>query len=690
MKGWILVPKKGLFILTFIMLFFLGNLGVAHAETNYALGKPFYTTLDNTFKQDILTDGKTYTTPYYGLGGTGSPIAVTIDLKGVYDINKIKVWHYWADSRTYYGTKTEVSEDGQNWYAVFDSSISGAYQETQYGRTYWFPVRKVRFIRDWLNGSTANTSNHWVEIQAFGPENSTVNTLNSGWSWSGESIDGLSGRFSGNVTLSTDKAIGKYSVQVTTKDDPYDWGHYGFYDTFKSIDTDIYSKVSIWVKPGRNGKILRFWIRDELEGRDEQITSNKNHDGFFKVGEDLESGKWNKITLDLKQTDFGGVAKNASNLQLITNEYSTWYWDEARTIYSPVVKLNISNMPNNYTQLVNGSVRYKLATVSSSTNSLSWNFNQDGNFEGWAITSYVSGSVSGGSLNLTSSTVDPYIYSPSVSINAATNRYIKIRMKNNTSSQQAQIFWLTNYDGNWNEYKSKVFPINPNSDYTEYVVDVGSNSFWRNTITQLRFDPGTTTGVFNVDYINVQTQSDAAYFTTPTVLATSTDPTTFPNGRIEKISINSNDVDTNGIPTQLQNSNKLVSANTSKIIVSGDGNKVFYLNSSDNNKLYLFDKLTQVNRKLLDYTDIVEMKTGYWGGVIFFTRFDGSNYTLWYYDIRDNSSKLMANVIDPVKFTILTGDWNVLYYSSYNGNSYITAQDIRGGIWYWVPLFIPA
>ena len=26
---------------------------------------------------------------------------------------------------------------------------------------------KVRYIRDWLNGSNANTSNHWVEIQAF-------------------------------------------------------------------------------------------------------------------------------------------------------------------------------------------------------------------------------------------------------------------------------------------------------------------------------------------------------------------------------------------------------------------------------------------------------------------------------------------------------------------------------------------
>lgn len=34
--------------------------------------------------------------------------------------------------------------------------------------------RPVRYIRDWLNGSTANTSNHWLEIQAIDPSGTNV------------------------------------------------------------------------------------------------------------------------------------------------------------------------------------------------------------------------------------------------------------------------------------------------------------------------------------------------------------------------------------------------------------------------------------------------------------------------------------------------------------------------------------
>lgn len=692
-----MVFKKSLCVTLCIMIVMtlFSSLVVAQTPINLALGKPFTTTLDNTQRQDIVTDGKTYSTPYLDVLGTGIPVAVTVYLKEAYDINQIKVWHYWADNRTYYGTKTEVSEDGQNWYVIFDSSVSGTYQETYDGRTYNFPVRKVRYIRDWLNGSTANAFNHWVEIQAFGPENSSATIQNSGWSWEGEAIDGLAGRFSGPVTLSTDKVVGKYSVKVITKDDPYNAAHYGFWSTFKDIDTDFYSKVSFWVKPGPNAKWVVFYISDSLKVNNasypnywaEYITSDKNHDGYFKLGEDLESGKWNKITIDLKQTNLGGVQKLANALQIVTNEFSTWYWDEIKTEYSPVTKLNISTIPDTYTQLVNGSVRYKLAAASLSSNSLSWNFNQDGNYEGWTMYNQ-SGTVSGGVINLSSWGIDPYIISSdALGINAATTRFIKIRMKNSTSSQMAQIYWITNNDGNWTDYKSKVIPINPNSDYTEYVVDIGSNSFWRDTIRQLRIDPGVTSGAYYIDYITLQTQADAAFITTPTVLATSTDPNAFPKGKIEKISINSNYVDAGGTPTQLQSSNKLLAANASKMIVSGNGNKVFYLNSSDGNKLYLFDKSTNVNKKLLDYTDIGEIKTGYWGGVLFFTRYDGVKHTLWYYDTRDNSSKLMANILDPSKFAILNEHWNVLYYNNYNGSDYISVQDIRGGLWNWLQVW---
>ena len=61
---------------------------------------------------------------------------VQIDLGNVnYDIDEIKVWHYYSDARRYHKTKTEISEDGSNWITLFDSDVSGEYVETQFGHS---------------------------------------------------------------------------------------------------------------------------------------------------------------------------------------------------------------------------------------------------------------------------------------------------------------------------------------------------------------------------------------------------------------------------------------------------------------------------------------------------------------------------------------------------------------------------
>lgn len=113
----------------------------------------------------VLTDGITTSNPYYGM--SAGLQSVTVDLGSTQDISMIKVWHYYADARTYSSTKTEVSTDNTTWSPIYDSASSGTYVETSSGKTHSFSMRKVRYIRDYLNGSTSNTSNHWVEIQAY-------------------------------------------------------------------------------------------------------------------------------------------------------------------------------------------------------------------------------------------------------------------------------------------------------------------------------------------------------------------------------------------------------------------------------------------------------------------------------------------------------------------------------------------
>lgn len=112
-----------------------------------------------------LTDGIITSSPYYQ-SATGLQ-SVTVNLGSVRDVSAVRVWHYFADGRTYSATKTEVSDDGTTWTTLFDSAISGTYAESANGRTYSVPSGRARYIRDWLNGSSVNIGNHWVEIQAY-------------------------------------------------------------------------------------------------------------------------------------------------------------------------------------------------------------------------------------------------------------------------------------------------------------------------------------------------------------------------------------------------------------------------------------------------------------------------------------------------------------------------------------------
>lgn len=113
----------------------------------------------------LLTNGITTSTPYH-TGAVGLQ-AVTVDLGSLQSVSAVKVWHYYADGRTYNATKTEVSTDNTNWSTVFDSAASGTYTESSAGKTSTFSTTPVRYIRDWINGSSINTGNHWVEIQAY-------------------------------------------------------------------------------------------------------------------------------------------------------------------------------------------------------------------------------------------------------------------------------------------------------------------------------------------------------------------------------------------------------------------------------------------------------------------------------------------------------------------------------------------
>jgi len=117
---------------------------------------------------DTQADSGTGASREFAYSNTTGLQYVQIDLGATFPVNKVSVWHYNGDGRTYHNTKTQVSADGTNWTTVFDSATQGEYAETLAGKMHTFTQQNVPYVRDYLNGSTANSGNHWVEIEVWG------------------------------------------------------------------------------------------------------------------------------------------------------------------------------------------------------------------------------------------------------------------------------------------------------------------------------------------------------------------------------------------------------------------------------------------------------------------------------------------------------------------------------------------
>ena len=83
------------------------------------------------------TDGNIFYDNYTGIDGGGTHY-IEIDLGAEYEIGYVHVWHYYADSRTYYGTKTElISADRTVTNVINDAATEGTYIETVAGKKFY-------------------------------------------------------------------------------------------------------------------------------------------------------------------------------------------------------------------------------------------------------------------------------------------------------------------------------------------------------------------------------------------------------------------------------------------------------------------------------------------------------------------------------------------------------------------------
>lgn len=106
---------------------------------------------------------------------------VQIDLGAAADIHALLLWHFHAQSRVYFGVVAQISDDPDFINGVTTiynndiKNVSGkgagkdpAYIETYEGRLIDAKNVRGRYVRLYSNGNTANTLNHYIEVEVWG------------------------------------------------------------------------------------------------------------------------------------------------------------------------------------------------------------------------------------------------------------------------------------------------------------------------------------------------------------------------------------------------------------------------------------------------------------------------------------------------------------------------------------------
>jgi hypothetical protein len=146
-------------------------------------------------------------------------------------------------------------------------------------------------------------------------------------------------------------------------------------------------------------------------------------------------------------------------------------------------------------------------TVSVPTSNLvtAWEFNNDGDLEGWwpahSLTHPV---VSNGIMHMSVTGGDPYACGPSwVTVDADTQRYISVRMAVD-SGTLAELYWGTESQPFHVEGRRVAFAIIPDGQFHTYLIDMSTHPQWTGVVNTLRLDPTIgNTGHIKIDYIRV-------------------------------------------------------------------------------------------------------------------------------------------------------------------------------------------
>lgn len=131
-----------------------------------------------------------------------------------------------------------------------------------------------------------------------------------------------------------------------------------------------------------------------------------------------------------------------------------------------------------------------------------WEFNADGDREGWTSGQIADFEVRSGVLRGKSTGNDPILQSSRLQVEAAQFRRLSFRMRI-TASDQAQVYWGTT-TSKINARDCVTFDVIGDGNFHDYEIDFSKQRRWRGMINTLRIDPGSKPNVqFEIDHIRL-------------------------------------------------------------------------------------------------------------------------------------------------------------------------------------------
>jgi len=154
--------------------------------------------------------------------------------------------------------------------------------------------------------------------------------------------------------------------------------------------------------------------------------------------------------------------------------------------------------------------------AAAGTTFAAYEFNEDGNLEGWMnVRNGVERfAVADGALQLKLNQADPFWYGPRpFGLQATEDQTVTIRMKSTKGTSVAIYFDTDLYPG-LSQAKRILIPITADGEYHEYVVKAGAHPNWRGIVNNFRLDLEPADSVpsdVSIDYVRIGDQSAFGY-----------------------------------------------------------------------------------------------------------------------------------------------------------------------------------